>query len=134
MKKNVSFPRLPNCELEVMKVIWDQNQPISQMQIKEELGVRLKRNYCRTTVATWLTRLNKKHFLVVTEKDGLLHYQAAIPRSDYEEMEVHLLADRLFQGSLPGIVAAMAEKDILTAEEEAEIRGIMDRWTDTIPD
>ena len=120
--------RLSDCELDVIKILWDQDYPVSQAQIKEELEKRKGRAYGRTTIATWLTRLGKKKLLTVTTEDGLLHYKAAISRSDYEKMEVRLLADRLYRGSVPGIVAAMAEKEILTKDEEVELRGILDRW------
>ncbi len=125
--------RLSDCELDVMKILWEQNRPITQLEIKEELENIKKRVYGRTTIATWVTRLSKKGLLSVTTEEGLLHYETTVSRQDYEKMEVRLLADRLFQGSVPGMVAAMAEREILTGEEEAEIREIVDKWNDTVP-
>ena len=29
--------RLSDCELDVMKILWEQNRPITQLEIKEEL-------------------------------------------------------------------------------------------------
>lgn len=125
--------RLSDCELDVMKILWEQNRPITQLEIKEELENIKKRVYGRTTIATWVTRLSKKGLLSVTTEEGLLHYETTVSRQDYEKMEVRLLADRLFQGSVPGMVAAMADREILTGEEEAEIREIVDKWNDTVP-
>ena len=124
----MSLSRLSDCELDIMKILWDQTKPVSQAQIKEELEKRKGRVYGRTTVATWLARLRKKNLVQVSGQDGINFYTPVYSRKEYENMEIHLLADRLFRGSVPNILAAMTGNDTLTEDDMKEIQEIVNGW------
>ena len=53
---------LSACEAMIMKVIWDQKGDISVPELIDLIQERYKRDYKRTTVVTFLTRLNGKGF------------------------------------------------------------------------
>lgn len=124
----MALERLSNCELDVMKILWEHEQGISQAMLKEELEQQKEREYGRTTIATWLTRLKRKEFVGSFTMGGTTCYSPLVKREEYERMEVNLLANRLFKGSFPKIVATLVDAEQLTKEDAKEIQEIIDGW------
>ena len=57
----------------IMKVIWDQKGDISVPELIDLIQERYKRDYKRTTVVTFLTRLNGKGF-ISSHRAGRISY------------------------------------------------------------
>ena len=64
---------LSACEAMIMKVIWDQKGDISVPELIDLIQERYKRDYKRTTVVTFLTRLNGKGFISSHRAGRILH-------------------------------------------------------------
>ena len=64
---------LSACEAMIMKVIWDQKGDISVPELIDLIQERYKRDYKRTTVVTFLTRLNGKGF-ISSRRAGRISY------------------------------------------------------------
>ena len=64
---------LSACEAMIMKVIWDQKGDISVPELIDLIQERYKRDYKRTTVVTFLTRLNGKGF-ISSHRAGRISY------------------------------------------------------------
>ncbi len=122
--------RLSNCELDVMKVLWEADGRLSQADLKSRLEMMKSRMYARTTVATWLARLKKKEYVQTYTEAGVTYCEAVLHRAEYEHMEVLLLTDRLFQGSLPRLVATYAEVKSIGKAEAERVKEILDGWVD----
>ena len=65
---------LSACEAMIMKVIWDQKGDISVPELIDLIQERYKRDYKRTTVVTFLTRLNGRVSLALTVQAEFLTF------------------------------------------------------------
>ncbi len=83
------------------------------------------RNWSANTVKTLLGRLLAKS-AIAAEADGRRFlYRPLVARSDYVAGESRRLIDRLFGGKLTPLVAHLAERDDLTADDIAEIEVLL---------
>lgn len=114
--------RISDAEHAVMEVLWDQS-PLTAQDVAERVDPA--RGWSANTVKTLLGRLLAKA-AIVHEADGRRYlYRPAVARDDYVSGESRRLIDRLFGGKLTPLVAHLAERDQLTAQDIAEIEAIL---------
>lgn len=73
--------RIPQSELEIMKVIWSNNEPVSSKVVTTELE-NIK-GWKRTTTLTLLSRLTDKGFLEADRTKRLTYYTSLVNKKDY---------------------------------------------------
>ncbi len=90
--------RLSNTEFEVMKVVWNNEPPITTSMVMEQLGKQKK--WKLATILTILSRLVEKGF-VTTEKFGKerLYYPAVI-KEDYLAAETQIFLENYHDNSI----------------------------------
>lgn len=120
--------RLSDCELDVMKILWEFGSEMSQPQIKAILEQKKEREYGRTTIATWMSRLKKNQYVDSVVRDKTTYFYPRITEAEYEELELKYFAKRLFHGSFAKAIMAFAKSENLTEEDEKEIREMLDDW------
>jgi predicted transcriptional regulator len=114
--------RISDAEHAVMEVLWD-DSPLSAQDVAERVAP--DRGWSANTVKTLLGRLLSKS-VVGHEEDGRRYlYRPLVARDDYVTGESQRLMDRLFGGRLMPLVAHMAERDELTAQDIAEIEALL---------
>ena len=114
--------RISDAEHAVMEVLWDQS-PLSAQDVSDRVAP--DRGWSANTVKTLLGRLLAKR-VVAHEEDGRRYlYRPAVARDDYVAGESRRLMDRLFGGRLTPLVAHMAERDELSADDIAEIEALL---------
>jgi predicted transcriptional regulator len=114
--------RISDAEHAVMEVLWDKS-PLTAQDVAERVDPG--RGWSANTVKTLLGRLLAKA-AIVHEADGRRYlYRPAVARDDYVSGESRRLIDRLFGGKLTPLVAHLAERDQLTAQDIAEIEAIL---------
>ncbi len=114
--------RISDAEHAVMEVLWD-NAPLTAQDVAERVDP--DRGWSANTVKTLLGRLLAKK-AIVHEEDGRRYlYRPAVARGDYVEGESRRLIDRLFGGRLTPLVAHLAERDALSADDIAEIEALL---------
>lgn len=114
--------RISDAEHAVMEVLWDES-PLSAQDVAERVAPT--RDWSANTVKTLLGRLLSKN-VVAHEEDGRRYlYRPLVARDDYVAGESQRLIDRLFGGRLTPLVAHMAERDELTAQDIAEIEALL---------
>lgn len=114
--------RISDAEHAVMEVLWD-DSPLTAQEVSERIGP--DRGWSANTVKTLLGRLLAKN-AVRHEEDGRRYlYSPAVARSDYVAGESRRLMDRLFGGRLTPLVAHLAERDELSAQDIAEIEALL---------
>lgn len=114
--------RISDAEHAVMEVLWDE-APLSAQDVSERVAPT--RDWSANTVKTLLGRLLAKN-VVAHEEDGRRYlYRPLVARDDYVSGESRRLMDRLFGGKLTPLVAHMAERDELTAQDIAEIEALL---------
>lgn len=119
---------LGELELEVLKVIWEQ-QPCTVQEVAEIMHER--RGLARTTVLTVMQRLHKKKFLRRRKRQGLHHYSTAEERSSVMSGLIDQFVDRVLDGSALPFIAYLAESRGLTRQQAAALRRIARSLEDT---
>lgn len=65
------------CEAPIMKIIWESNPDISVPELVKQLNEQYGKEYARTTVVTFLTRMAGKGY-ITTQRRGRISYVHAI--------------------------------------------------------
>lgn len=114
--------RISEAESAVMAVLWARS-PLTAQDVIDSIPA--ERGWSGNTVKTLLARLVAKK-AVAHEADGRRYlYRPLLVRSDYVAGESRRLIDRFFGGRLTPLVAHLAERDALSAEEIAEIETLL---------
>lgn len=114
--------RISDAEHAVMEVLWDES-PLTAQDVAERVDPA--RGWSGNTVKTLLGRLLAKA-AITHEADGRRYlYRPLVERGDYVDGESRRLIDRLFGGRLTPLVAHLAQRDRLTADDIAEIEALL---------
>lgn len=122
MKENIR--RLPDSELEVMQIIWDQQPPVSRVEI--ETVIKDSHALAATTILTLLTRLCEKGFLKMEKQGRANLYTPLITRRNYLASESRSLLDKLYGGSVKTFATALCDSG-LSKEDLRELRDLLER-------
>lgn len=114
--------RISDAEHAVMEVLWEES-PLTAQDVSER--VPAEREWSANTVKTLLGRLLAKNVIAHEEEGRRYLYRPLVQREDYVTGESQRLIDRLFGGKLTPLVAHLAERDQLTAEDIAEIEALL---------
>lgn len=119
--------RISDAEHAVMEVLWEES-PLTAQDVAERVDP--SRGWSANTVKTLLGRLLAKNAIAHQEEGRRYLYRPLVARGDYVEGESRRLIDRLFGGRLTPLVAHLAERDALTAEDVAEIEALLKELKD----
>jgi BlaI family transcriptional regulator, penicillinase repressor len=114
--------RISSAEHEVMEVLW-RDSPLTAAEVAER--VPADRGWSIRTVKTLLSRLLAKGVLSHEEEGRRYLYRPAVERDDYVAQESRRLLDRLFGGRVTPLVAHLAERDVLSERDIAEIEALL---------
>jgi BlaI family penicillinase repressor len=114
--------RISEAEAAVLAVLWTES-PLTAQDVMDRAPA--ERGWSGNTVKTLLARLVVKK-AVAHEPDGRRYlYRPLLVRGDYVAGESRRLMDRFFGGRLTPLVAHLAERDALSAEDIAEIEALL---------
>ena len=117
---------LSACEAPIMKIIWESEPDISIPELTQQLNVRYGKEYARTTVVTFLTRLAGKGY-VTTERRGRVSYARALKsEQEYKQTLASKQTEFWFHGSLSEFVQALSMRTPITKEELQKVRELLD--------
>lgn len=120
---------LTDLQLAIVRVLWDRGE-CSVLDVQEALLP--ERRLAQTTVATILSRLEKRGVVTHRTEGRLFMYRAAITESQVRRSMVSELTDLLFDGQPAALIGhLLAERDIRAGDldevkrliAEAEERG-----------
>ena len=117
--------KLPDAEFEIMRAIWQMQEPVTSGMVTEKLRMTLPaKDWKPQTILTMLTRLEQKGFLR-SEKHGRERaYYVLIRQSDYLQIEADSFRKRFSGGRFTGLVKALCDTDDLTESDIADLQ----RW------
>ena len=116
---------LPNSELELMMILWRAGVPLTRMEIEERLPK--KRTLSKTTILSFLSRLEEKGFVLVEKEGRNNRYLPLVQESDYLKQESGSILKKLYGSSVKKFVAALYDGDGLSKEQIAELKDYLDR-------
>lgn len=113
--------RITEAEQAVMEVLW-RDSPLAAADVAERIGGR---GWNIRTVKTLLSRLLAKGVLSHEEQGRRYLYRPTVAREDYVAQESGRLIDRMFGGRLSPLVAHLAERQKLSADDIEEIEALL---------
>ncbi len=119
-----TIKRLPESELEIMQIIWEEEPPVSRMTVEREL--RKEHPLAPTTILTLLTRLCDKGFLLLKKEGRSNLYEPLITEREYLASESRSFLDRLFDGSVANFATALCDSGV-KKEELEELRRLLEK-------
>ena len=119
--------RLPDAEFEVMQAIWSCGGSSVPTLVLSE---RLKRNRKAQTILTLLARLESKG-VVSSEKIGKERiWTALISEEEYLSFEAKNIVERMYHGSVSGLVNAFYQGETLSREDASALIDFINSKTD----
>ena len=101
--------QLTDLQISLMRVLWDRGQA-TVAEICD--AVRTERGLALTTVATLLSRLEKRGIVSHETRARQFVYQAQVTEADIRRSMVHELTEQLFDGDVAALMS-----HLLTARE-----------------
>jgi BlaI family transcriptional regulator, penicillinase repressor len=114
--------RISDAELAIMEVLWDK-APLTAIDVSARVAAR--RDWSLATVKTLLSRLVAKQAISHHLDGRRFLYTPLVARDAYVAGESRRLVDRFFGGKLMPLVAHLAEREKLSADEIAEIERLL---------
>ena len=114
---------LGEAELEIMKAVWESDEPIAAAEIGKIVE---SRGWKRTTIATILARLVEKGALAAEKRGKALYYTPLISAKKYKRTQVTNLVKNLFDGSAKDLVAALFEGKNFSDADIRELQAIFE--------
>ena len=114
--------RISDAEHAVMEVLWDE-APLTAQDVVDRVDPA--RGWSANTVKTLLGRLLAKEAVGHSQDGRRYLYRPLVARGDYVSGESRRLIDRLFGGKLSPLVAHLAERDELSAQDIADIEALL---------
>lgn len=120
----MDYKTLPNSELELMMIIWKAGRPMTRTEIEKRLPE--ERQLSKTTVLSFLSRLEEKGYLRV-EKEGRNNcYIPLVKEKDYLEQESSSILKKLYGNSVKRFVAALYDGKELSKNQILELKDYLD--------
>jgi BlaI family transcriptional regulator, penicillinase repressor len=116
-------PTLTAYELEMMRIVWQHDAPVTVRDVYEAL--RQRRPIAYTTVMTSMKTLEQKGYLKATQQDRAFQYRPARPKQQVIQAMVREFVDRVFNGSAGPLVAHLVEDEQLSHEDLRDIVRMM---------
>ncbi len=115
--------RIGAVQLKIMRVLWQEGEAtarrIGEVLAKEE-------PMAHSTVQTLLRQLEVKGAVTHERKERTFVFRALIKESEASRSAAQDLLDRVFRGSLSGLVAHLLDSEDVTPEEMQLLRKVVD--------
>ena len=113
---------LSELQLSLMRVLWQHGES-STADVAEAL--RAERNLAHTTVATLLTRLEKRGLLASRREARALLYRPLVSEAEVQRSMTGGLLDRLFAGRASALLSHLLAEQRVDAKELAQLRTLL---------
>ncbi len=120
--------RLSDSETVILKILWENEEPLCVNQVVELLKER-EIEWAYTTVATFLKRMENKGFVTSKKISRAYYYSAAVKEGEITTGPVKYV-DKFFRGSLNEFLTAFTKEKAMTEEDIRELR----EWVDQLRD
>lgn len=119
--------KLPDAELELMLIIWDEKEPVSRIQIEEKMDK--DREVVPSTILTLLSRLEERGFVKREKRGKVNYYSALVNKEVYLKETGRNILKKMFGGSLSNFAAALYMGEELSEEDVKELQQFIDSKT-----
>jgi predicted transcriptional regulator len=117
-------PELTDLQLAVLRVLWRGGEPTVQ---EVQAALHPERPLAVTTVATLLSRLEKRRVVTHRSEGRVYRYRACLSEEEARRSMVGGLAGRLFGGDVTALVSHLLGGEQVGPDDLARIREMIDR-------
>lgn len=110
-------------QLRIMRILWDEGEATAR-HITDVLTQSAP--IAHSTVQTLLRKLEAKRAVTHFQKDRSFMFRAIIAEKDVTRSAAQDMLNRVFQGSISGLVAHLLESEEVSGEEMARLRKLVD--------
>ena len=119
--------RLSDAELEIMKIIWGNQSEVTLFPyIMDALAAR-GRPCQKNTLIVLLSRLIGKGFLSARKIGRRNEYTTLVSEAEYQTAQTRSFLDKIYEGSVRGLVSNLIMGDLLADEEYEELKKLLER-------
>jgi predicted transcriptional regulator len=111
----------------IMEALWRTDEALGIEDIREALKGE---DWTDGTVRTFMTRLVAKKAVSAKKVSRRFYYRPLVERGDYVHAESRGLLDRLFDGQVGAFVAQFSEREDLSPDDIARLRGLIEKLDD----
>lgn len=122
--------QLTELQLAILRVIWDKGEATVQ-DIWEALHA--ERGLAQTTVATMLSRLERRGVVTRRAQSRQYRYRAAVTEPEVQHSMVGELTERLFDGDVTALVQHLLAGEDVSPGDIAKIRDMIERVETNAP-
>ena len=123
--------QLTELQLAILRVIWDRSEATVQ-DIWEALHA--ERGLAQTTVATMLSRLERRGVVTRRAQARQYQYRAAVTEQEVQHSMVGELTERLFDGDVTALVQHLLSGEDVSPGDIAKIRDMIARVETNAPE
>jgi BlaI family transcriptional regulator, penicillinase repressor len=113
---------LSELQIDILRTLWAQGE-LNTAEVV--LALANKRALAHTTVATLLTRLEKRGLVAATREPRAVKYRALVAESDIRRSMVSGLLDSLFGGDPKALVAHLVRDEEIAAGDLHQIKQLL---------
>lgn len=116
--------RLTNVEEVMMKCLWDYGKEMPFLQMGDELRDKFHKDYKRTSIRTYLFRLEDKGYIKVEKRGRKAYITTLIKGEDYKEEKAANILDEWFDGSARELFSALSKK--IPSKDQEKLKDMLD--------
>ena len=116
----MKISKITEAEMEIMKIIWEENKEITTATILEKLPK--ENSWKTTTVMTLITRLIEKGILNVNKIGKLNNYSAKVTEEEYKAVQTDVFLDDMHNGSIRNFMATLYNSRKISKKDIADLK------------
>ena len=113
--------RLPDAELEIMKVIWHNECPISTSEVKRIIDEESNAARTQQTVQTLINRLIAKEYIAKGKRGKEYIYTPLVAEKDYVEFESERFLRKMHGNSVTNLMRSLFDSKKISDEDISEL-------------
>lgn len=119
-----AFHQLTDLQIDIMRVLWERGQA-TVAEICEAL--RAERGLALTTVATLLSRLEKRGIVSHETRARQFVYRPLVTEAEVRHSMVHELTERLFDGDVAAMMSHLLSEREISPGDLDRLKAMLDR-------
>lgn len=120
----MKMERLTNLEELMMKCIWEYGDKMPFLQMSSELKEKFHKDYKRTSIRTYLFRLEEKGYIKVETIKNRAYIHMLIDEESYKQQKATEMLDSWFHGSVKELMSALS--DNVEEEEKKQLTDMLE--------
>ena len=116
----MKLTRISDAEMEIMKIIWEENKEITTSTILEKLPK--ENSWKTTTVMTLVTRLIEKGIINVNKVGKLNHYSPKVTEEEYKAIQTDVFLDDMHNGSVKSFMATLYNNKKISQKDISDLK------------